>query len=158
VNRPRLYLDVDGVILPSGKFETTKFPFEMECVNDIIYFPPEVITRLGATGCDLVWCTSWKESELDNELTPHFTELNNGRTIRPEGITRVDNKFKAIMKDQIESPSPFIWVDDRITDKLRNKVATRFAVTKHQIVIPNKTIGLSLADLEQIEAFAEQYI
>ena len=144
---PRLYLDIDGVVLAdSSPFETTE-------LNAIERYAPEVASRLGATGLELVWISTWgKEAAYLSERIEAF----GGAIILPTQVRDIGTKRDALIADQERSPSPFVWVDDMINNSIRKYVSKRVK-TPHLLVSPNTATGLTASELEDIEGFALQF-
>lgn len=131
----RLYLDVDGVIKPSVRSKEeldARFPQAVELdvlppyswldplplKRGLFYWDKEAIARLAALShsphVDIVWLTDWRVS------APHALDELLG--IKSVGFLDWERKFSdynqsfkrvAIQDEQKESPSKFVWVDDR---------------------------------------------
>jgi hypothetical protein len=156
----RLYLDVDGVILPFARPDAAELPFEMKPANGLEYYSPDVVSRLGNTCLSLVWCTTWEEKGL-KELVESMGALCEGRQLELpstiEGVTRISQKLDAIVADQVNDPAPFVWVDDGITDDERQRVVNIFMATPHLIIQPDKMTGINQIQLSLIESFAARF-
>jgi len=151
VARPRLYLDVDGVIIAKASpFETVRLP---DFGGD---YAPEVVRRLGATGLDLVWLTTQENEAL--ELAERIDGLRDGRVLEldRQAGSQIAWKLRALIGDQADSPSPFVWVDDLITPKARRVVAERLSVPSLVVQTAGK-IGLNEPQLASIEQFARTH-
>lgn len=148
---PRLYLDVDGVIIAD------KSPFETTPLNHIESYAPEVVRRLGNTGLELVWLTTWENEAL--LLAEQMGYLTNGRVLRLGflGATAIDNKANSLLNDQFHSPAPFVWVDDRLNNDIQTVVSAKVRVP-HLFIRPNYQTGLEESHLVQIETFASEHI
>ena len=153
----KLYLDVDGVILPFLKSDTSSMPFEMKQANGIECYSPDVVARLGKTSLTLVWCTTWNKLELE-VLTDNMGALQGGHQLYlPETsnhISRISQKLNAIIADQADNSSPFVWAEDDITATLLRRSARIFRNTPHLIVQPDRTLGINESQLLAIEKFA----
>lgn len=168
---PRLYLDVDRVIIVEDS------PFEMAVLgNSGEAYAPEVIRRLGNTCLDLVWLTTRENQAL--ELADSLGGLRGGRVLmlanpeasaqialpggrvlkrnRHEASTQISLKMSALLGDQVRSPSPFVWVDDKITPTQRGIVSRYLSVPK-LIIQPEGKAGINEAQLASIEAFARTH-
>lgn len=152
--RPRLYLDIDGVIIAKNS------PFATVDLNPIEKYAPEVIIRLGNIGMNLVWLSTWEEKETSH-LSKQLELLINHHRLDSvpsqaelSGITR---KMLALINDNQGKLTPIVWVDDEITPEVIHQVSE-----KHQgpklLISPNKQIGLSEIELNRIEDFAKEYI
>lgn len=133
----RFYCDVDGVIKPEPRVSSREelemlFPNALEIdvlppysfhdplplKKGLFWWDAEVIERLGALSrsphVDFVWLTDWRVS------APHALDALLG--IESIGFLDWDRKFsdynqvfkrEAIIEEQEEAPSKFIWLDDR---------------------------------------------
>lgn len=131
----RIYMDVDGVVKPSVKSQEEleeRFPNAVEIdvlphyswddpmnlLRGQFWWDEEVVARLGELSrsphIDFVWLTDWRVS------APHALDELLG--IQSIGYLDWEKKFSdysqafkrvAIVDEQEESPSKFIWVDDR---------------------------------------------
>lgn len=150
--RPRLYLDVDRVIIvEDSPFETVRLPSSDE------EYAPEVIRRLGNTCLDLVWLTTRENQAL--ELADSLDGLRGGRVLlldHREASTQISLKMSALFGDQASSPSPFVWVDDKITPTERGIVSKYLNVPK-LIIQPEGKAGINEAQLANIEQFARAH-
>ena len=150
--RPRLYLDVDGVIIAEASpFETVRLRNLGEA------YAPEVISRLGNTCLDLVWLTTRENQAL--ELSESINGLRDGRVLRldpREHSSQITRKMRALFTDQASSPSPFVWVDDLITSEARNIVTNRLSVPNLIVQTDHRT-GLNETQLVSIEEFARTH-
>lgn len=150
--RPRLYLDIDGVILAEAS------PFETVSLGELgEAYAPEVLSRLGNTCLELVWLTTWEHQAL--ELSESMNGLGGGRVLRLEEYEnnhQTTPKMCALFSDQANSPSPFVWVDDLITPAAYGAVTRRLSVPKLIIQTDGKT-GLNETQLLSIEQFARIY-
>lgn len=131
----RIYMDVDGVIKPTVRSKEElgeRFPHSVELdvlppytwhdpltlSRGLFWWDKEVIERLAILSrsphIDFVWLTDWRVS------APHALDSILG--IKSVGYLDWERKFSdysqtfkrvAIREEQEESPSKFIWVDDR---------------------------------------------
>ena len=132
-------------------------PFEMKPANGLECYSPEVVSRLGNTCLSLVWCTTWEESALQ-ELVESMDALHGGRQLllpgAIKGVSRISQKLDSIAADQLTDPTPFVWVDDGMTEEERQRVTDTFVATPHLVIQPDKTLGINEAQLSSIEVFA----
>lgn len=123
----RLYLDADGVVLTRGKHYDS---VEKEVYSDC-HVSPLVCQRLGRCGLELVWLTTWEDSILTAVQTSRaLKHLEGGRVLRRDYNELFDHhglaiawKIEALVRDQLASPTPFVWVDDQITGEPYQKSA-----------------------------------
>lgn len=204
----RIYMDVDGVIKPSVKSEeelNERFPnaVEIDVVPHYSWDDPmnllrgkfwwneDVVARLAKLSrhphIDFVWLTDWRVSAptaLDELLGIHSL----GYLDWQKKFTDYNQFFKrvAILDEQKEAPSKFIWVDDRanipdsgaphvfseekddyeweFNDEGEPTGGTSEAYTdvippsQYLNVITDKYEGLTLANLEKIEEWVAKNI
>jgi hypothetical protein len=147
---PRLYLDIDGVII------VDESPFEMVQLNAIEKYSPEVVARLGRTGLELVWLSTWgrEASYLSESIDP----LSKARIlpIQPHINGSMAGKAASIIEEQSAAPAPFVWADDMITENLSKELSQAVA-SPHLMVRPNKAVGLTNKHLLLIEEFAKEH-
>jgi hypothetical protein len=146
---PRLYLDIDGVILAKQpKFKDAED-------YDFARYSPEVARRIGQTGLELVWLTTWGERDIE-KFTDDIDELKGGRYLhRPIGLKKW--KIIALESDQLNSPSPFVWIEDQMDPEDVNRIKGEF-YQDHLLISPDPSKGLSNKALKRIELFASSLI
>jgi hypothetical protein len=127
----RVYCDVDGVVMPfitsqesidqlDGSGDITVFNYTgygFEKVNDRFYFKKKTAEFLSELShrddVDFVWLTAWRENApyaLDALLGVESVGYLDWKIKRSDFSHR--GKGEAILEDQKESPSKFIWLDD----------------------------------------------
>ena len=150
---PRLYLDIDGVLLadnPRLRSGSKEY--------DGTRYAPEVLRRLGNTSLELVWLTTWGADEV-SQLTTDLDVLHGGRQLKRGPGS--DWKLSAVITDQTESPSPFVWADDRISPEdvliLEAKLGRQNNQANHLLISPDEHCGITKSHLAHIEAFARAY-
>ena len=106
---PRLYLDIDGVIISENS------AFNTVDLNPIEKYAPEVLTRLGNTGMNLVWLSTWEEKET-TRLSSQLNILSNYRRLDPvrsqAELSSITRKMLALIRDNQGELAPIVWVDD----------------------------------------------
>jgi hypothetical protein len=125
--RPLLFLDVDGPLLPFG--DKPSGHREGLPVPRLAQLRPEVGRRLAALPCTLAWATTWLE-DANAEVAPRL-----GLPILPvvtwPGPTPADEHedqwFGLCWKTRTlvdwADGRPFAWVDDEVTDADRQWVS-----------------------------------
>jgi hypothetical protein len=68
--RPLLFLDVDGTLLPFGQ-DPQRQPGDAAPDSHLARLSPEVGFRLAALPCELVWASTW-EDEANAEVAPRI--------------------------------------------------------------------------------------
>lgn len=118
----KLYLDVDGVINVFPKHGRNKTGWEFlsqtTAAGFRITWSEEMLERLTALGMELVWTTTWQEY-APRELAPKIDFGVGSRWLSPPpgfivSYPTIDWKYAAVKLDQIENPSPFVWIDDEM--------------------------------------------
>jgi hypothetical protein len=127
--RPLLFLDVDGPLLPFGEGPERQGR-NTTPDSHLARLTSEVGRRLAALPCDLIWATTW-ENEANTEIAsriglPRLPVVN---WPDPSGEhEREDQWFGLCWKTRAlvtwAAGRPFAWVDDEITDADRDWVST----------------------------------
>lgn len=157
----RLYLDVDGVLLARGSefADTTEWAFGV--------YSEEVIRRIGAIGLERVWLTTWQDQIGQLESRCGLVAANYlvrgkdfqfGSDYQQYRNGKIAWKYQALIEDQEAQSSPFVWVDDHMTRAVVEDANERFADREHEIIVPNRSVGLRERDLARIEKFAGQLL
>lgn len=165
-----IYLDFDGVIEASHPAHEVvgSFTIEIEpnsnfrAVNTITYSPFVVATLdrfREQYNVEIVWNTSWNESENVLKLTPYMNGLHDGRVMPVTLLTeKVDKKTwtqwkaEAILADQKENPRDFVWCDDNAITHWGEHILENVPA-RSLFISPESKTGLTIADLEKIEEF-----
>lgn len=159
IAKPKLYLDVDGVLLPFTQPSDTNLPFEVAALNSLEFYSPEVVRRLGKTCFNVVWCTTWSTVELE-PLKEAMNITASSRLQLPrlsEGLLRISDKLEAVISDQAREPSPFAWADDDINDEIMLTLAGLLQRRDYLLVRPDRSVGINETQLRDIETFAHLY-
>ena len=127
--RPLLFLDVDGPLLPFGE-DPHGAPLATTPESHLEQLTFKMGRRLAALPCELVWATTW-EGEANAEIAPRIglPRLPVVNWPEPSGEhEREDQWFKLCWKTRTlvnwAAGRPFAWVDDEITDPDRDWVST----------------------------------
>ncbi|AQZ63162.1 hypothetical protein BKM31_18355 [[Actinomadura] parvosata subsp. kistnae] len=127
--RPLLFLDVDGPLLPFGENPYGE-PLATTPESPLARLTAEVGRQLAALPCDLVWATTWEE-EANAVIAPRIglPRLPVVTWPEPSGEhEREDQWFRLCWKTRTlvtwGAGRPFAWVDDEITDADRDWVST----------------------------------
>jgi hypothetical protein len=166
----RLYLDVDGVINASRpdpawrKTATASVPFERDSPQNPTTFEitwaPALVTALNGLrdefDVELVWLSTWNErANVTANLVPVPGGLRDGRMIpyspqsRPAMEANGWWKARAIIADQIRSPTPFIWMDDVEVELHGWKILSATRGTSSLMIPTNVMTGLRRDEIER---------
>ncbi|MCP9948348.1 HAD domain-containing protein [Actinomadura madurae] len=126
--RPLLFLDVDGPLLPFGD-GSRGVRSDGGPTAHLARFDPQVGLRLAALPCDLVWATTW-EDEANAVIAPRIGLPRLPVVSWPESSDeheREDQWFGLCWKTRTvvawANQRPFAWFDDEITDADRDWVS-----------------------------------
>ncbi|HYQ65379.1 HAD domain-containing protein [Actinophytocola sp.] len=155
MTRPLLFLDVDGPLIPIGGGGRT---YQAVASSNplLARVDPALGPRLLTPGCDLVWATTWMEEA--NECVapllglPALPVLNWPDSPDDEHDARMGLHWKTRRIVEAAAESPFIWVDDEITDIDRTWVARhhRGRALLHAVT---PAVGLTMDDIDTIAAW-----
>jgi hypothetical protein len=127
--RPLLFLDVDGPLLPFGE-NPQREPRYAAPDSRLAQLSPQTGLRLAALPCTLVWATTW-EDEANTEIAPRIGLPTLPVVNWPESSEehdRQDQWFGLCWKTRTlvnwAAGRSFAWVDDEITDADRDWVST----------------------------------
>jgi hypothetical protein len=168
----RFYLDFDGVVNAEAPEHdvVSKFVIPIEgsqylSAENHITFSPTVVHMLDSFrvehNIELVWLTTWNDREDVLKLSDYLNGLHGGRVVAPNLIDTWDKKewtqwkADAIIADQKESPTPFVWVDDNAHQYHAETVISSIQTIPHLIVTTNSVTGLTITDLDKMREFFE---
>lgn len=127
--RPLLFLDVDGTLLPFGG-STQREPPDATADSHLERLDPQLGVRLAALPCALAWATTW-EDEANTEIAPRIGLPPLPVVHWPEPSAEHEHEdqwfglhWKTRPLVEWAGGRPFIWVDDEITDADREWVST----------------------------------
>jgi hypothetical protein len=165
VDRPVLFLDVDGTILPVGGVQrpSTLDEWYARWQNasnpHLSAIVPEHGPRLLAMPCELMWATAWMADA--NEIVGPLLGLPELPVVDLElpvfddpvpseldAAAELNWKTRALV--EVAAGRPFIWVDDEITEVDRSWVTAHHPgpALLHRV---NREVGLVEADLTSVE-------
>lgn len=148
--RATVYLDVDGVLLPTS--HDAHPDFEWRSAADGSRWAPEVVSDLAGLPAEVVWLTTWQE-EANTFLCPLFgwDPLPVCRR-RPEVIWW---KFEALLRDH--PGGPFVWIDDELDQRLTDNTTIRPRLdaigTPYLLVSPAPRRGMDRVELQRVAEF-----
>lgn len=166
----RLYLDIDGVLnapLAASKWkDILKFKanvFPMTVALDLVRELERLITTYNV---ELVWLTTWnQDNDVETYVLPFLKDhgLQSGRILGTPGghtysgwVNGDDWKIKALIADQKESPSDFIWIDDVEVPLYGNSLLLPDPKATLAIA-PNENYGISPGAVKEIEMFLQNH-
>lgn len=127
--RPLLFLDVDGPLLPFGDGPQHQSPGGDAPTSHLARLDPQMGPRLAALPCELVWATTW-EQEANTEIAPRLglPRLPVVNWPEPSDEHERENQwFGLYWKTRTvvawAHGRPFAWIDDEITDADRDWVS-----------------------------------
>ncbi|MFI9403734.1 HAD domain-containing protein [Nocardia sp. NPDC052316] len=125
--RPLLFLDVDGPLLPFGISPQSNPPPHSHSAR----LRPELGRHLAALPCDLVWATTWNEA-ANTEIAPRLGLPHLPVVPWPDPSAdhqHEDQWFGLHWKTRTlvtwAAGRPFAWIDDELTDSDREWVAAQ---------------------------------
>lgn len=148
----KLYLDVDGVVLPFDKNPKLQ---SVTWLNKNEYYYSDIIKSIGHFGLDIYWLTSRREQEV-NQLKDANSILSATTYLQlptAPNTPRIIQKLFTLLQDQ-QTPTPFIWADDDITPNL-SKILDKKHLMPHLLIKPDKVAGLTANDICAIDNFTK---
>ncbi|HEX5993928.1 MAG TPA: HAD domain-containing protein [Jiangellales bacterium] len=155
--RPLLFLDVDGTLLPYGGARLPSTLEEWDDWQDIsnpqlAKLVPEHGPRLLALPCDLMWATAWMQDA--NEVIapriglPELPVVDLPAAPEEDETDVLHWKTRALI--ETAAGRPFVWVDDEIADLDRAWVSThhRGRALLHRV---DSKIGLTGTDFAVLD-------
>jgi hypothetical protein len=119
--RPLLFLDVDGPLLPFGAKTPSRHQVGVS-VPHLARLRPETGQCLAALPCTLVWATTWLE-DANTEIAPRIGLPDLPVVTWPEPTQADENEdqwlglcWKTRTLVNWAAWRPFAWIDDEITD------------------------------------------
>ncbi|WP_438292625.1 HAD domain-containing protein [Streptomyces sp. HUAS TT7] len=160
VQRPLLFLDVDGPLIPFGRpgghptYELDPEPRGAASNPLLTRLNPEYGPRLAALGCELVWATTWM-ADANECIAPRLGLPELPVVTWPEAYEDDEQgglhwKTRALV--DYAAGRPFAWVDDEITAADRAWVAAhvRDRALLHRV---DPRQGLTDADFAALEGW-----
>jgi len=158
-NRPLIFLDVDGPLIP---FRARPVGRERSPVGAVTQLPnttgnplldrldPDDGRRLSALGCQLVWATTWM-AEANEVISPRLglPDLPVVRWPDDDEDPVHGLHWKTLFLTRWAAGRPFVWLDDETTDADRRWVAASHPARAllHRI---DPYVGLTEADFSAI--------
>ena len=143
----RIYLDLDGVIYPIA--QAPENDPDIEQLHAYEWWRKSVVDRLGKLGAEIVLASSWGEAFMKSTI--RSPELHSIRALNEKAIAR-DSKITVIQQDlELHPVEQVVWIDDAINDDAMQQL--RKSANEPLVIIPEKSVGLTLDDLVTIDAY-----
>lgn len=175
MNKTRMYLDVDGCI---NAFAPSSFTASWLAEHSVGYaavtdkdsgelirtftikWYHDMIEALKELDVELVWCTTWRHdapssigSLVGFGVGDKVLHPISGRTTFPS----IHWKTDAIIKDQQENPSKFIWVDDELRyGGLPFIMTEELGDVDALVIAPDPYEGISKTNVKEMQDFIEK--
>ncbi|MFG2246232.1 HAD domain-containing protein [Spirillospora sp. NPDC048823] len=159
--RPLLFLDVDGPLIPFGAtpgeyptYEAVSSPDADE--NPLVArIDPEHGKRLLALGCELIWATSWMDDANDC-IAPRLGLSQLAIVAWPDAPATEEQDVRDGLHWKTRTlvaragGRPFVWLDDEITDSDRVWVSANHPgpAILHRV---NPNSGLTPVDYQAVD-------
>jgi hypothetical protein len=158
-DRPLLFLDVDGTLLPVRRARTPDAPVDWVAWQStgnplLANLDPDNGPRLLALPCELVWATAWM-ADANEVIAPLLglpalpvADLPEAPEEDPVGLLH----WKTRRLVELAAGRTFVWVDDEITALDRAFVAAHHEgrALLHRV---DRMVGLAGADVAAIDAW-----
>lgn len=162
--RPLLFLDVDGTLLPYGGTPLPSTPGGWDNWQDVsnpqlAKLVPAHGPRLRALPCDLMWATAWMEDA--NDVIAPLLGLPKLPVVdlpdAPEEDKTGALHWKTRTLVEAATGRPFIWLDDEITDLDRAWVETHYRgrVLLHRV---DSTVGVTDTDFAALDDWLREVV
>jgi HAD domain in Swiss Army Knife RNA repair proteins len=150
--RPLLFLDVDGPLLPFGGSAQHDLG-EVAAIPHLARLRRDSGPRLAGLPCTLVWATTWLE-DANTEIAPllGLPDLPVVTWPEPDGATQREDQWlglcwKTRTVAAWAAGRPFAWVDDEITDADRDWVSEHH---RYQALLRSVDASTGLTDQDFI--------
>jgi hypothetical protein len=156
--RAHLFLDVDGVLNAVRPDEHTGWGDwrEEEAQSYLLHISKAMCQRLAALDVTLHWVTTWCD-DIEEWIAPIVGFGHGACTSGRHPSDWGDGfKFGHVVTVLEQDPRPFIWVDDDAINQTRvETLDSRFEQLERLLVTPDTYQGLTVEDVDAIEAFLD---
>lgn len=160
LTKVRLYQDVDGVLnaqMPFGWGKTQNGSAVAGGIRWKIRWAPAMVAELDALDVERVWATTWCDDAEHPEdgIVPLMGLTPGSRVMMPltgeVTFPSIYWKFEALIADQEDSPSRFVWLDDEIDPDQREAVLDMGGFAADI----NPSLGITPKIMEQIRLYID---
>src|SRR3954466_15725076 len=157
VDRPVLFLDVDGVISLFGFHPSGPPPGTFHSIDGVIHcIGSDAASRLArlAQSYELVWATGWEEKA--NEYLVHILELPADLPVLTFDGRAVfgSSHWKVEAIDEYARGRPAAWIDDNLDERAESWARKREEPTL--LVHTDSATGITEEHVERLLRFAER--
>jgi hypothetical protein len=156
-DRVRLLLDVDGVLNVAGTpCSDWKEWLAVRCRGSTINHSPEVGRAIADLGVEIIWLTTWRE-EANQWIGPLFGWPEHPViAIGDEEMLSWRSwwKLDAAKRLYADSPVPFIWADDELSDM--GEAHDWCREVDGLPIVPRANVGLTRRHLEEMRRYVER--
>lgn len=114
-----------------------------------------LVDALNAMDVELVWTTTWRNDAFRVGLLMGLTNKN-VRVLHPKSgwseFPSIYWKYEAIVAEQKNNPSPFIWIDDEIVDLPAPAIA-RIVALGGLMICPDAAFGMTPSQVEMMNEY-----
>lgn len=157
--RVRIYQDVDGVLNAKMPYWGDKPRNGHAKDNGYEYrirWSATMAAELDGLDADRVWLTTWCDN-ANTEIAPLLGLSGPSRVLLPRSgrvtFPSIFWKVDALSEEQINDPSPFIWLEDELMDEDRELVE-KLGGCAPKI---NSQTGISKANMEEMRAYIAKH-
>ena len=157
MSRPVVFLDVDGVLSPVVPHSDAWTDWErVENIPFHLVLSRKMAGRIAQLDAEVVWLTTWEHDA--NAVVAEFLGWQPHDVLERSGDEERWWKLDAITERIEKEPRPFVWVDDELEHRKRDVEPWLRSVEVPVLPLsPRAEVGLTEAELDQIEAFVRRH-
>lgn len=183
MDRPVLYLDVDGTISPddprraimySGWGDYRTITGRVDGETWPVSYSSEMLSYLGSLDVQIIWATMWTQWALDLESEVYwhkpigYLDFDRREEDHVTGNTSAWAKYRGILEDQRTNPKDFIWLDDRAVPYFQRDAHLRSQLdalthvrpsaptVRSLLIAPKSEVGLTVDHMTVIEKWIKE--